>query len=297
MLDQAIKLNPQNISALEMKGRILAADKKYKEAIKVFNDVESINSDAGIVLKVNTYTAMGDSAKALEQARKAIAKYPNSARGYLLLGSVYESQKDYNSAIREVNNGLRADGNDVNALLYLGKLWELNKGYDKAMAAYANALRKKPDFVPAIYAQGALLDLTGKKKEAADKYKLCIEKSSTYVPALNNLAYLGASGYGNKDEALRLAILAFKLEPGNVAVMDTLGYVLLKNRRIADAKKVLEKTVNLSQSNPTFNYHLALAYKESGDKQNAVSYLQKALSLGTFAEANEAKVMLAELRK
>jgi len=297
VLDEAIKINPRNIPAFEMKGRILVSEKKYKEAIKVFDDVEALNPDTGIILKVNTYAAMKDTARATEEARKVIAKYPKSARGYMLLGSVYENQKDYGNAINEVKNGLRVDGNDVNALLYLGKLLELKKEYDPAMAAYVDAARKKPDFAPALYAQGAILDLKGKKKEAAEKYKLCLEKAHSYVPALNNLAYLNADGYGKKEEALRLAIMAYRLEPGNAGVMDTLGYALLKNRRIGDAKKVLEKAVALLQNNPTITYHLALAYKESGDKQNAVRTLQNALALGDFAEANAAKSMLAELRK
>jgi len=297
VLDEAIKVDPRNIPALEMKGRILVSAGKYKEAIKVFDDVETLNPEAGYALKVNTYVAMKDIGKAIREARKVIAKYPKSARGYLLLGSVYENQKDYGSAIAEVKNGLHADGNDVNALLYLGKLFEIQKGYDQAMAAYVEATRKSPDFAPALYAQGAILDLKGKKKEAAEKYKLCLEKSNTYVPALNNLAYLNADGYGKKEEALRLAISAYKLEPGNAGVMDTLGYALLKNRRIGDAKKVLEQAAALLQNNPTINFHLALAYKESGDKPNAVRSLQKALALGDFAEANAAKSMLSELKK
>ncbi|WP_240731869.1 XrtA/PEP-CTERM system TPR-repeat protein PrsT [Geobacter sp. FeAm09] len=296
VLDEAIKINPRDVPALEMKGRILVADKKYKDAIKIFDDVEALNPEAGIVLKVNTYATMKDTAKAVEQARKVITKYPNSARGYMLLGSVYESQKDYNSAIREMKNGLHVDANNVNALLYLGKLFEIKKDYDQAMAAYVDAARKKPDFAPAIYAQGSIFDQKGKKKEAAEKYRLCLEKSNTYVPALNNLAYLSADGHGNKEEALRLAIMAYKLEPGNAGVLDTLGYALLKNRRVGDAKKVLEKAVNL-QNNPTINYHLALAYKESGDKANAVRTLQKALTLGDFADAAAAKTVLSELRR
>lgn len=297
VLDEAITMNPRDISALELKGRILVSDKKYKEAVKVFDDVEALNPEAGIVLKVNTYTAMKDTAKAVEQARKVIAKHPKSARGYMLLGFVYEGQQDYGNAINEVKNGLRVDGNDVNALLYLGKLLEIRKDYDQAMTAYTDAALKKPDFVPALYAQGAILDLKSKKKEAAEKYRQCLEKSNTYVPALNNLAYLSADGYGNKEESLRLAIRAFELEPGNAGVMDTLGYALLKNHRIGDAKKVLEKAVNLLQNNPTVNYHLALAYKEFGDKPNAVRTLQKALSLGQFSDENAAKFMLSELRK
>ncbi|KAB0668543.1 PEP-CTERM system TPR-repeat protein PrsT [Oryzomonas sagensis] len=297
VLDDAIKVNPHDVSALEMKGRILVADKKYKEAVKMFDDVEALNPEAGIVLKVTTYVAMKNTAKAVEQARKVIAKYPGSARGYVLLGSVYENQKNYPGAIREVKNGLRVDPDNANALLFLGKLFETQKDYDQAMVAYVNAERKKPDYVPAIYAQGAIFDLKGKQREAVGKYRLCLEKSHTYVPALNNLAYLCAEGYGKKEEALRLAIGAFKLEPGNPGVMDTLGYALLKNRRIDEAKKVLEKAATLLPHNPTIAYHLALAYRTSGDKINAVRTLQKALTLGDFADANAAKSMLSELRK
>ncbi len=189
------------------------------------------------------------------------------------------------------------DGNNPQAYVYLGNLYEGSKDYAQAMAAYEDALRKKPDFVPAIFAQGALFDQTGKKKEAIAKYRIVLEKSDTYVPALNNLAYLCASGYGSKEEALRLAISAFKREPGNAGVMDTLGFALLKNNRPEDARKVLEKAVTLLPENPTVAYHLALAYKESGDKANALKMLQKALAQGEFADAKPAALLVAELKR
>jgi Flp pilus assembly protein TadD len=114
---------------------------------------------------------------------------------------------------------------------------------------------------------------------------------------MNNLAYLCASGYCSKEEALRLAITAFKKEPGNAGVMDTLGFALLKNNRLEDAKKVLEKAVTLLPDNPTVAFHLALAYKDSGDKPNALKMLQKAQSLGDFADAKAAASLVAELKR
>jgi len=181
---------------------------------------------------------------------------------------------------------------DNNENLYLA-----SKDYTQAMAAYDDAFRKKPDFVPAIFAQGALFDQLGKKKEAVAKYRIVLDKSESYVPALNNLAYLCASGYGSKEEALRLSISAFKKDPGNAGVMDTLGFALLKNNRLEDAKKVLEKAVKLLPDNPTVSFHLALAYKESGDKANALKMLQKALSLGEFDDSKTAVSLVAELKK
>ena len=59
--------------------------------------------------------------------------------------------------------------------------------------------------------RGALLDRTGKKSEAAKIYRTILDRADNYAPALNNLAYLCADGYGSKQEALSLAISAFKL--------------------------------------------------------------------------------------
>lgn len=296
-LEEAIKNDSRNTAALEMKGRILVSEKKYKDAIRVFDELDLQKPDVAMALKINTYVAMKDIPKAQEQAKLIIAKYPSSAKGYLVLASIYESQKDITGAINETKNGLKVDGNNVQALLYLGKLHETRKEYDQAKSAYDEACRKKPDFAPAIFAQGALLDMAGKKKEAVIKYREILAKSNKFVPAMNNLAYLCADGYGNREEALRLAITAFKLDPGNAGVMDTLGYALLKNNRKLEAKKVLEKAVGILPNNPTVVYHLALAYKESGDKTNAIRTAQKCLNLGNFPDYNAAQALLSQLKK
>ena len=165
------------------------------------------------------------------------------------------------------------------------------------MAMYGEALKRNPNYVPALFAQGALLDSTGKKKEAVARYRAALAKSETYVPALNNLAYLCASGFGSREEALRLAVTAFKLEPGNAGIMDTLGFALLKNRRLDDAAKVLERASALLPTNPTVTYHLALVYAERGDRARAATLLQKSLSQGAFSDAPAARSLLAGLRR
>jgi putative PEP-CTERM system TPR-repeat lipoprotein len=296
VLEEALKYDSRNIAVLEMKGRLMVAGQKYKKAIKVFEEIETINPEAGITLKINTFVAMKYTAKALEQARRIVEMHPYSAWGYQVLASVYESQKDYRSAIKEVKNGLRVDGNNAQTILYLGNLYESSKDYTQAMSLYAEALRKKPDFAPALFAQGALLEIGGKKNDAIGKYRSALEKNDSYVPALNNLAYLYASGYGSREEALRLAISAYNQEPGNAMVMDTLGFALLQNKRPEVAKKVLEKAAGLLPANPAVHYHLAMAYKETGDKNNALRILEKSLALGDFPDAKAAASLVATLK-
>jgi len=297
ILDDGLKIDSRNVAVLEKKGRLLVNEKKYKEALRVYDELEALNSEAGVALKISTYVAMKNTAKAVELAQKIIEKYPSSARGYMVLGSIYESQKDYSRAINEVKKGIRTDINNAPALVYMGNLYEATKDYTRAMTAYDDACRQKPDFVPALFAQGALLEQTGKTKEAISKYRIVLEKYDAYVPALNNLAYLCASGHGTKEEALRLAISAFKKDPGNAGVLDTLGFALLKNNRQEEARKVLEKAFNLLPNNPAVAFHLALAYKESGDKINALKLIKKSVTLGDFPEKKTAESLVVELSR
>lgn len=295
VLDDAGKVGGINRELLEMKGHILLAEKKLKQAIKVYDEIEAQQLERGIALKASAYAAMKDIPKAVEQAERLITRRPSDVSGYLTLAGIYGSQQNFEKAIAEVKNGLRVDSRNPQALLVLGNLEAERKEFARAMAAYEEANLKNPDFVPAIFARGTIHEQVGRKKEAIGLYRLALEKSSNYVPALNNLAYLYVDGFGSKQDALRLALTAFKLEPRSAGVMDTLGYVLLKNGRVEEAKQLLEKAAGALPNNATVNYHLAMAYREAGEKPNAVRSLQKCMTLGPFPEQAPASRLLAEL--
>lgn len=297
LIDEALEIAPRSAPVLELKGRVLLGEKKFKDALKTADELEAVNGDAGIALKIQTSMAMQDSGRALEQARRIIAKYPSSARGYTLLASIHEFKKDYSAAITEMKKGIQANPKDLQARVYLGNLHAAKKEHDVAMKTYNEVLQMNRQFVPALFAQGVLLQQTGKTKEAVARYRAAVDVSDRYVPALNNLAYLCAEGFCSKEESLQLAMKAFRLEPGNAGIMDTLGYALLKNGRHEDARKVLEKTATLLPNNPSVQYHLGLAYKIAGNKQQAVQALKKSLTLGAFAEAEAARALLQELSR
>ena len=297
VLDEAIKADPQAVAPLAAKGGLLVGQKEYKKALKVFDEVEALNEGEGIALKIGTYIVMKESRKAIEQAERLVAKRPGSAQGFLLLSSVYQRLNDLPAAISEAYRALKADPRSVEARIALGNLHQARREYDKAASHYQEALKVKPDSVQALFAMGALLDATGKKTEAAAKYRAALQHNGNFVPALNNLAYLCADGYGSREEALRLAITAFKLQPGNAGVMDTVGYALAKNGRARDAVKVMERAAVLLPADPTVRYHLGLAYHLAGDKGKSQQALQKSLELGGGPDARAVQTLLAQVRK
>jgi tetratricopeptide (TPR) repeat protein len=297
VLDEAIRADARNATAMELKGKIYIAEKKYKEAAKVFDQLENVDPDRALPLKIGTYVSMKDIPKAVECAKKIINKKPDSAYGYTVLASVYEGQNDLGNAMDALRSGLRVDAKNIQANMMLGNLYVKKRDYPAALSIYEGIVKKTPSYSPAIFAQGTVYDQLGKKTEAVKKYREVLSKSASYVPALNNLAYLYSEGYGSKGEALKLAASAYRLEPNNAGVIDTMGYVLLKNGKRDDARKLLEKAVSLIPNDPSVHYHLAMAYKESGDKVRALKSVQKSLELGNFTEAKSAKLLLAELKR
>ena len=334
VIDEALKTNSRSAELLEAKGDLLLADKKYGEAVRNFERMEAINPDRAFYLITNTYiamrnykaalekvggrlssnpkstelmaemtrlhTLMGNTRKAEESARAIIRQRPDSVFGYTVLASVYSDRKEWDKAMDALRLGLKSErdaARTAQAHLLLAEL-HLKKGeHPAAIGIYDTLIKANSGNVQAVFAQGVAYCAAGRKKDAVKRYLQVIEKSPDHVPALNNLAYLYAEGYGSRTEALRLASKAYSLAPENGGVADTFGYALLLNGKTEEAGKILERAAVLLPNNPSIRYHISLVYKGKGDMAKAVENLKRAVELGDFPEAGDARLLLAELKK
>lgn len=298
VLDEAIKADPRNAGALEFKGKLLLSQKKYQEAARAFEALEKSNPDRALPLLVGTYEIMKDTAKAEEAARKIIAGKPASARGYLALASVYAGRNDLDRAIDTVKKGIDATGGNLEVRVALAKLYETKRQFPQALEIYQEIQKRNPGNIPAAFAEGVVYERMGSTEKAIGKYREILAKSETYVPALNNLAYLYSDGPENlRRQALRFSARAYRLAPNHPGIMDTYGYALLRNGKSREAAAVLEKSAALLPSSPTVQYHLALAYTAHGDRQRAITSLQRALAVKDFSDAGKARQLLGELSR
>jgi putative PEP-CTERM system TPR-repeat lipoprotein len=327
VLDEALQKNPSAPDLLGLKGQALTDQKKFEEAVATYEKLVQVNEVAGLAAVSDTYIAMNKPEKALERvrremkanperldlmaevsriytimgkpteaidnARQIIRKQPNAVVGYVTLAAVYQSQKDIDKAIDALKSAPKTQ--DVSLPMMLGNLYALKKNFTSALEQYRRAEGLRPGYVPAIYQKAMLLHMMGKKKEAIAEYKRVVHLFPKHIPALNNLAYLCAEDRGSLSAALQYAVQAYVLAPHDGSVQDTLGYVLLKNGKVEDGLKVLEKAAANAHDNPSVLYHLALAYDEHKEKGVAVQYLQKALGLGDFPEQHQAVALLSQL--
>ncbi|BCA79476.1 XrtA/PEP-CTERM system TPR-repeat protein PrsT [Desulfuromonas sp. AOP6] len=295
VLDQAQEEFADHSGLLELKSRLLLKSGRVDEARELLSRIEELAPGRGYPILVQVLMHYGKTEDAIRLAEKVIYAQPQSAYGYLLLASVHEHGLHSEKALQTLQRIPGEAASSPQVQVRIAQIFEKKQDYDQAMKTYQGILDKTPHFFPARFALGALADRQGNKGAALDHYRQVLREEPGYTPALNNLAYLYADNYADKAEALELALKAFRNAPEDPGILDTLGYVLIKNSRFEEAILHLEKAAALLPENPTVCYHLGLAYSAAGKTGQAVAILRKAKELGSFPEADKTDELLKRL--
>lgn len=286
------------------------AENKPEEAIASFENainVDATNFDALSGL-VTLYARSQQLDKAHARIDQALSAYPNIASLHYLKAQVYGYQQNAASVEAELNKALELDPNYLAAYSALGSLYINSKQEDRAIAEYRKIIALRPENATPYTLIGILEDQRKNYDAAAENYRKALEKDPNAAIPANNLAWLYAvTGKGNLDEAVRLAQGVVQKNPNVAGFIDTLGWVYYKKNLHAAAVEQLTKAVSINEAeararnvspSATYHFHLGMALKEKGDKEQSRRELETAIRLsekGPFAELEEAKKALASL--
>ncbi len=299
IIEDAYAAHPENPQILELRGKLLFDQKKPDEAIKLFEKLDKTKPDTGLPLLIGAWLKIGEKEKAIKLAQQKIDGSPESAYGYTLMASIYQAQRDADKAELILKQGLEHVRNEEKALLsyQLGALYAGSKRTDLAIKVLSELRDSNPDFIQGVFTLGAIYDQLGEKKKAVSFYREVLAKNENYVPAMNNLAYLyGAGNFGDPKEGLALAIKAFRSEPANPAIMDTLGYALLKNGRNEESVNILNKAAELLPKVPAVRLHQGEALLTVGNSVDARKALQTVIDIGPGPDAEQARKLLRSIK-
>ena len=206
-----------------------------------------------------------------------------------------------------MKRALELDPNYVVAYEALAALYINTKQEDRAIAEYQKIISLRPDSAGPYTLIGMLQYQKQNHDAAIENYRKALERDPNNAIAANNLAYLYADGKGNLDEALRLAQGVVQKNPNVAGFLDTLGWVFYKKNLYAPAVEQFRKAVSINEAqaraanvspSATYQYHLGLALKGKGDKDESRRALEAAIKLSEkiqFAYLEDAKKELATL--
>lgn len=280
-----------------------------QEAINSFENalrVDATNFDALNGL-ISLHARNQEFDKAHARVDQALSAYPNVASLHYLKAQAYGFQRNIPSVEAELKRALELDPNYVIAYEALAALYINTKQEDRAIAEYQKVISLRPESAGPYTLIGMLEYQKQNYDAAVDNYRKALERDPNNAIAANNLAYLYADGKGNLDEALRLAQGVVQKNPNVAGFLDTLGWVYYKKNLHAAAVEQFRKAVSINEAqaraanatpSATYQYHLGLALKGKGDKDESRRALEAAIKLSEkaqFAYLEDAKKELATL--
>ena len=167
---------------------------------------------------------------------------------------------------------------------YQGMAYYRQEDTEHALEAFQNGINvineeSIPEIVSDFYAvMGDLLHRKGREAEAFNAYDSCLVWKQDNIGCLNNYAYYLSLKGMRLDEAEAMSYKTVKAEPTNPTYLDTYAWILFMQKRYAEARIYIDKTLqNDSLPDPVMLEHAGDIYALCGDTAAATAYWQEAL--------------------
>ena len=227
-------------------------------------------------------------------AKQIQQQKPDNPAGFILAGDIAFARKDYPAALAAFEHAYKLAPSGALLIRQLKVLTASQRSEEgeKRLAAWLAAHPQDAN-TRAVLAESLIK--RGQYKAAAEQYLLLNQSNPGNLMILNNLAWsLHEAG---DSRARTFAEQALKLKPDNPAVLDTLGWILVRQGQAERGIKLLQQALAKAPDAAEIQFHLAAAYAQSGNRARAISELDRLLASGTaFPQEAEARTLLKQLQ-
>ena len=179
-----------------------------------------------------------------------------------------------------------------------GDMLRSKQRYPEAIAAYDRAIGRIKGPGPTdwlvYYDRGICYERSHQWTKAEADFKRALTLSPDQPFVLNYLGYSWADMGQNLTQARAMIEKAAKHRPNDGAIVDSLGWVMLRQGQTTDAVSTLERAVELDPQDASINGHLGDAYWAAGRKLEATYQWRRALTFNP--EPGDAAKLEAKLQ-
>ena len=263
ILEDALAIAPENLELYILKTAILINQTRYKEALSVAKDVQK--------------------------------KFPDSVSGKLFEADIYRIQKQYENALPVYLEVYQQKPDKKVLFASIDILLVLNQ-QDAAIAKLTQASDKNPQDIDILFKLASLYQKQQQFKKAEQYYEQLLKIAPHHIVSLNNLAWIYSEH--NIKQAVELAKRAHEQAPESAAIMDSYGYFLVRDGHYQQGLKLLKQAAEEVPENNDIQYHLALAFEKTAQRNKALSILEVIVKSKTsFSEQENSQKLLKEINE
>ena len=283
-LREVLDKYPTSAEAMVQMGLLARHEKNLKESETWFRkafDTNPANINSLRAL-VETIGAQNQPARALEVLRTEAQKYPNRVEIREMLGNYLVRTGKLEAGAAEFKAAAESQlatnkAAAVSLYLKMGEIQRIKGDHAGAIQTGEKARALDSRNFQALAFLALAYDGAGKPQEARRIYNEALKIDPNNVVVLNNYAYLLAQTGGSLDEALTYAQRAMQAKPEVDEIADTLGWIYLKKQLTDNAIEMFQRIVAKQPRNPVYQYHLALALDQKGNRDEARKHVEIAL--------------------
>ncbi len=275
------RLDQNNLNVRMQIGLLLLERKDYHGAVERFELIlqEIPESD-----RIRFYlAAVYEQLEKWDLARTHYSKISSSSE-YFSEAVIHQAYILRNSgrlsmAVSVVDQALQRRSDLPELYAFFASLLEEQKNYSRALKALEAAVVRFPEQAQLYFFLGSIQERLGKKQDSMASMRQVLELEPDHAQALNYLAYTMAELSKNLEEAEVLARRALALQPKDGYILDTVGWVLFKQGRVAEAIPYLEKAFRKQGDESVIAEHLGDAYYRQQLVEKAQQMYRRALEI------------------
>ena len=247
----AIELRPDSSAARLLAADIMDTTKHPANGLQVLAPVGADDPLSSVVrLRRAALTEeTGRTEEALRMLEQIAHDFPDRPEPYAMQGDILRSQHRYTDAVA---------------------------AYDHAVARVPAPSRAN---WPLFYDRGIALERSKDWPRAEADFLTALKLAPEQPYVLNYLGYSWSEQGHNLSKARQMIERALEQRPTDGAIIDSLGWVMLRQGDTTAAVKLLERAAELQPEDATINGHLGDAYWSAGRHQEAVFQWRRALNL------------------
>jgi len=243
-------LRPDHNDALLLSAEILDDLGQYELAVETYKQVPQDSPDRHAA-ELGRAEALRRAAKpdaAIEVLEQLAQEFPTLPRVHSALGDLQRQEENYEAAVQAYDQALEFSEDDASNRWFL------------------------------LYARGISHERLDQWGRAEADFRAALKLSPDQPQILNYLGYSLVEKQTNLDEALEMIERAVAARPDSGYIVDSLGWVLYRLGRYAEAVGHMEQAVELMAVDPVVNDHLGDVYWAVGRIREAEFQWKRALS-------------------
>jgi len=218
----------------------------------------------------------------LDEARKLLQKHQAGPRGVeaaLQLALTYVRRKDHARAAAVLQQGLSRKPNDPRLASALSRSLYMQGQLEPSMKVMRAALTAHADSEGMCFSTALALERAGKWREANALMASFLSRHPENGPAHNFIGYTTVLHGNDLPAAERHIRRALMLDPGQAYIIDSLGWLLYKQGKLARARRLLRMAIRLSPREAEVLAHLAEVNASLRNSARAMELLKRAISV------------------